>query len=629
MQPSEAALEAMLFRAFARIEDDLLNLPAARRQEAIDGWLLLPSAAAQPSYDALKFLFECEYAISGADPLRTALAHSFRRIAEDSRKKFPSEAAIERTRRIREVLARRREKGHHSCLDTASPGAASVHFPSLKLEDLSDALCVVGESSGAQSMIDELQRLRVSQLSLPAVQAAPKRPPIHDRLETNNPPTLASLPQQHKKPRTREPEVIHIDDDDEDLDSEPPKPNNPFVTAKQQYISDEFKKNGTRPTNMPRARPAVSNQQPQQPVRKTLGGRRRFVPPMKQQPKDDEQPGGDNLVKEVNKRVFPGSNHTNKDANGEPVDERLKNIDPRMVEMIQNEIMDNLAKIEWDDIAGLAHAKKSIQEAVIWPMKRPDIISGLRRAPRGILLFGPPGTGKTLIGKCIATTADCTFFSISASSLTSKYVGEGEKMVRALFAVARVHQPSVIFIDEIDSLLTQRTDGEFEASRRIKTEFLIQFDGAHVNDNDGGDRILVIGATNRPQEIDEAARRRLIKRYYIPLPDVDARRCIVENLLKKQKHSLSDAEIIDIATKTKGYSGSDMDGLCREAALGPIREIPPDHISNISVESVRAMTMQDFEYALMQVRASVSERDLDMYKDWNQQFGSLPIAELS
>ena len=202
-------------------------------------------------------------------------------------------------------------------------------------------------------------------------------------------------------------------------------------------------------------------------------------------------------------------------------------------------------------------------------------------------------------------------------------------MVRALFAVARVHQPSVIFIDEIDSLLTQRTDGEFEASRRIKTEFLIQFDGAHVNDNDGGDRILVIGATNRPQEIDEAARRRLIKRYYIPLPDVDARRCIVENLLKKQKHSLSDAEIIDIATKTKGYSGSDMDGLCREAALGPIREIPPDQISNISVESVRAMTMQDFEYALMQVRASVSERDLDMYKDWNQQFGSLPIAELS
>jgi SpoVK/Ycf46/Vps4 family AAA+-type ATPase len=177
-----------------------------------------------------------------------------------------------------------------------------------------------------------------------------------------------------------------------------------------------------------------------------------------------------------------------------------------------------------------------------------------------------------MIGKCIASTAGCTFFSISASSLTSKWVGEGEKMVRALFAVARVHQPAVIFIDEIDSLLTQRTDGEFEASRRIKTEFLIQFDGAHIHNPDE-DRILVIGATNRPQELDEAARRRLIKRFYIPLPDPEARNYIVQTLIRKQTHRLADKDIDEIAQRTKGYSGSDMDGLCREAALGPIREI--------------------------------------------------------
>ena len=103
-----------------------------------------------------------------------------------------------------------------------------------------------------------------------------------------------------------------------------------------------------------------------------------------------------------------------------------------------------------------------------------DIFTGLRGPPKGLLLFGPPGTGKTLIGRCIASQSESTFFSISSSSLTSKWMGDGEKMVRALFAVARCHQPAVIFIDEVDSLLTQRSDGEFDATRRLKTEFLVQ-----------------------------------------------------------------------------------------------------------------------------------------------------------
>ena len=171
----------------------------------------------------------------------------------------------------------------------------------------------------------------------------------------------------------------------------------------------------------------------------------------------------------------PQSSNANQTNPDEPVDERLANIEPRLVEMIRNEIMHRVDDISWDDIAGLEHAKKSIFEIVVWPMLKPELFSGLRRPPKGVLLFGPPGTGKTMIGKCIASQAKATFFSISASSLTSKWVGEGEKMVRALFAVARCHQPAVIFIDEIDSLLTQRTDGEVEASRRIKTEFLVQF----------------------------------------------------------------------------------------------------------------------------------------------------------
>ncbi len=121
--------------------------------------------------------------------------------------------------------------------------------------------------------------------------------------------------------------------------------------------------------------------------------------------------------------------------------------------------------------------------------------------------------------------------------------------MRALFAVARVHQPSVIFVDEIDSLLTQRLEGEQEATRRIKTEFLVQFDGVGT---DTEDRILLIGATNRPQEIDEAAKRRFRKKLYIPLPEDQARQIIVENLLKKQQHSLSFTEIQKIIEKTKG-----------------------------------------------------------------------------
>ena len=200
------------------------------------------------------------------------------------------------------------------------------------------------------------------------------------------------------------------------------------------------------------------------------------------------------------------------------------------------------------------------------------------------MLFGPPGTGKTLIGKCIAHQSGCTFFAISASSLTSKWVGEGEKMVRALFAVARVHQPSVVFIDEIDSLLTSRSEGEHESSRKMKTEFLVQLDGASTV---GEERVLVVGATNRPQELDEAARRRLVKRLYIPLPDQPARQHILTRLLGQEKCSVAGGELEDISHRTEGYSGADMANLCREAAYGPIRSLPRDQIVNVREEDVR------------------------------------------
>lgn len=302
---------------------------------------------------------------------------------------------------------------------------------------------------------------------------------------------------------------------------------------------------------------------------------------------------------------------------GVEIDERLKNMDPKIIESIRNDIQSTVSTVGWDDIAGLESAKSAIMEVVCWPMLRPDLFSGIRAPPKGLLLFGPPGTGKTLIGKCVASSVKATFFSISSSSLTSKWIGEGEKLVKALFAVARVYQPSVVFVDEIDSLLSQRTEGENEATRRIKTEFLVQFDGCGTNSDD---RVLVIGATNRPAEIDEAARRRFRKKLYIPLPEAPARRSLVENLLKAQKHSLTEVQLHDIVEKTRGYSGSDLDGLTREASLGPLRDC--FDIANVAEENVRPITYDDFIAALRQVRASVSEKDLDFYLKFDAEFGS-------
>ena len=305
-----------------------------------------------------------------------------------------------------------------------------------------------------------------------------------------------------------------------------------------------------------------------------------------------------------------------------PTDPRYKNIDPKMIEMIENEIVDSSPGISWDDIAGLDFAKSSVQEIVVWPMLRPDLFTGLRGPPKGLLLFGPPGTGKTLIGKTIATESNATFFSISASSLMSKWVGEGERMVRALFAVARVQSPSVIFIDEIDSPLSQRGGEEGEASRRVKTEFLVQMDGVGGSKEE---RLLLIGATNRPQELDEAARRRMIKRLYIPLPDLPARVELITRLLSKEDHSLDSEQVTEIAMEAAGYSGADCKALCAEASLGPIREIRD--IRKVSAAGVRPICYQDFKNALRQVRASVGTQDIAGYLEWNRQFGSFPVEE--
>ncbi|CAN0505052.1 unnamed protein product, partial [Ectocarpus sp. 12 AP-2014] len=289
-----------------------------------------------------------------------------------------------------------------------------------------------------------------------------------------------------------------------------------------------------------------------------------------------------------------GSNGGSKGAGGgggggaggeEELPEELQHLEKAMVDKILQEVQQKGDPVTFDQIAGLEFVKKSVIELVCWPMERPDIFTGLRSLPKGLLLFGPPGTGKTLIGKAIAHQSGATFFSISASSLCSKWIGEGEKMVRTLFAVAGYHQPAVIFIDEVDSMLSMRSADENEASRRLKTEFLIQLDGAGTK---AADRVLVVGATNRPQELDEAARRRFVKRLYVPLPDESGRRQLMNILLKTSINSLTAEDVETVVEGTEGFSGADLHALCTEAAMGPVRDLG-SNICSVKVSDVPPM----------------------------------------
>ncbi|OWZ22853.1 Spastin and Fidgetin [Phytophthora megakarya] len=284
---------------------------------------------------------------------------------------------------------------------------------------------------------------------------------------------------------------------------------------------------------------------------------------------------------------------------------------------ILDEVLDHSPGVHWKDIAGLDVAKQIVQEAVILPTLRPDLFTGLRAPPRGVLLFGPPGTGKTLLAKAIATEANATFFNISASSLTSKWVGEGEKLVRALFEMARELQPSVVFMDEIDALLAARSASENDASRRIKNQFFTELDGAASSQED---RILVMGATNLPQELDEAIVRRLEKRIYVPLPEASSREGLILNLLGTQKCSLSSKDIKHVVKATDGYSGSDLKAVCKDAALGPIRELG-SKVANVKAEDVRGINASDFQVALKRIRPSVSSTTIEALVAWNQQYG--------
>ncbi|CAN4111644.1 unnamed protein product [Withania somnifera] len=292
--------------------------------------------------------------------------------------------------------------------------------------------------------------------------------------------------------------------------------------------------------------------------------------------------------------------------------------DPKLVDMINSVIVDRSPSVKWEDIAGLEKAKQALLEMVILPTKRKDLFTGLRRPARGLLLFGPPGTGKTMLAKAVASESQATFFNVSASSLTSKWVGEGEKLVKTLFMVAISRQPSVIFMDEIDSIMSTRTTNENEASRRLKSEFLVQFDGVTSN-SDG--LVIVIGATNKPQELDDAVLRRLVKRIYIPLPDASVRRQLLKHRLKGNAFSLPDRDLERLVRDTEGYSGSDLQALCEEAAMMPIRELGANIVS-VEANQVRGLRYGDFQKAMTVIRPSLQKSKWEELERWNQEFGA-------
>jgi len=226
--------------------------------------------------------------------------------------------------------------------------------------------------------------------------------------------------------------------------------------------------------------------------------------------------------------------------------------------------------VTFDDIGALENVKESLQELVMLPLRRPDLFKGgLLKPCKGILLFGPPGTGKTMLAKALATEANASFVNVSMSTITSKWFGEDEKNVRALFSLAAKVSPTIIFIDEVDSMLGQRSRvGEHEAMRKIKNEFMAHWDGLLSKSTE---RVLVLAATNRPFDLDEAIIRRFQRRIMVGLPNAESRERILRTLLAKEKLE-EGFDFKELATMTDGYTGSDLKNLCTAAAFRPVRD---------------------------------------------------------
>ena len=320
--------------------------------------------------------------------------------------------------------------------------------------------------------------------------------------------------------------------------------------------------------------------------------------------------------------------------------------DTDLIEMVEREVVDMNPNVSFDDIAELETAKRALTEAVVLPLLMPDFFVGLRRPWKGVLLYGPPGTGKTLLAKALATQGKTTFFNVSPTTFASKWKGESEKLVRILFEMARFYAPSTIFIDEVDSVGTKRTDGENEASKKVLAEMLVQMDGISElnsgknenNDINGTEEIkpkfvMVLGATNMPWDLDDALRRRFEKRIYIPLPNKIGREQMFHINFKGIKLS-NDVDIDTLVQKTEGYSGHDISSVCREASLMNMRKKLMNENGTMDILEMAnnkenflndleaPVSQNDILIAIKNISKSVSSNDVKKFEEWTKMFAS-------
>ncbi|XP_075496566.1 uncharacterized protein LOC142533625 [Primulina tabacum] len=252
--------------------------------------------------------------------------------------------------------------------------------------------------------------------------------------------------------------------------------------------------------------------------------------------------------------------------------------------------------VKFDSIGGLDAIKQSLYDIVILPLRRPELFSqGKLLSPqKGVLLYGPPGTGKTMLAKAIARESGAVFINVRISNLMSKWFGDAQKLVAAVFTLAYKLQPAIIFIDEVDSFLCQRKSTDHEAVTIMKTEFMALWDGFTT---DKKARVMVLAATNRPSELDEAILRRLPQAFEIGIPDRRERAAILKVLLKDEKVA-DDIDYDRTAGLCDGYTGSDLLDLCKKAAYFPIRDLLNDEKSGKPSLEPRPLSMNDLERVL-------------------------------
>ena len=278
-------------------------------------------------------------------------------------------------------------------------------------------------------------------------------------------------------------------------------------------------------------------------------------------------------------------------------------------------------KVKWEEVVGLANAKKAVKESIIYPTQRPDLFP--LGWPRGILLFGPPGCGKTLLAAAVATEIDATFISIDAASIMSKWLGEAEQNVARLFGQVRKSslkgKPAIIFVDELDSLMGKHAN-EVGGEIRVRNQFLKEMDG--IVDKGRNLHVYVIGATNKPWDLDWAFIRRFQKRILVPLPDRHTR-LIMFKLYTASLQLAPDVELRELARRSEGFSGSDIRDLNQSAQLKLIGEFFESGKASDRRVKPRLLTMEDFRQILEERKPSVSPDMLALYDRWFEAFKAL------